>query len=422
MIRPVTEQAQAARPEVIVAGGGVAGLEALLALHDLAGDRVALTLLAPGPAFIYGPLLVEEPFDLGPAEQHELEPLAEELGVRFVMRSLRSVRADGHTIELDDGSEIGYDMLVVCVGGRSRPAFDLGITFPGPNPLQVDKLLDEAAGHPVSRVAFVVPPGVTWPLPIYELAMMTERRARERDSGVKCVIVTPEQAPLVIFGHQATSALAEMLNARGIEVETASYAHEADGRVVLTPGDRRLEASVIVALPILEGPAIAGLPTDEGGFIPIDQHAQVRDRPDVYAAGDGTNFPIKQGGLGTQQADAAAEDIAARVGADVDPRPFHPILRGKLLTGGESLHMRKDIAGGAGEGVVSADHLWWPPDKVSGRYLTAVLDRREPRGDSLPPSQTVDIEVPLPEDWHEDPTALDPYAPIRGVPPSEGHR
>jgi sulfide:quinone oxidoreductase len=252
---------------VIVAGGGVAGLEALSALHDPAGDRVALTLLAPGTAFIYGPLLVEEPFDLGPAEQHELEPLAEELGVRFVMRSLRSVRADGHTIELDDGSEIGYDMLVVCMGGRSRPAFDLGITFPGPNPLQVDKLLDEAAGHPVSRVAFVVPPGVTWPLPIYELAMMTERRARERDSGVKSVIVTLEQAPLVIFGHQATSALAEMLNACGIEVETASYAHEADGRVVLTPGDRRLEASVIVALPILEGPAIAAYrPTREGSF------------------------------------------------------------------------------------------------------------------------------------------------------------
>jgi sulfide:quinone oxidoreductase len=422
MIRPVTEQAPAGRPEVIVVGGGVAGLEALLALHDLAGDRVALTLVAPEPAFIYKPLLVEEPFDLGPAEQHELGPLAEELGVRFVMRSLHSVRADAHTIELGDGSEISYDMLVVCVGGRHRPAFDLGITFPGPNALHVDQLLDEAAGHPESRIAFIIAPGVSWPLPIYELALMTERRARERDSGVGCVIVTPEQAPLVIFGKQASSAVAEMLKGRGIEIETASYAHEADGQLVLTPGDRRLEASVIVALPILEGPAIAGLPKDEGGFIPIDEHARVRDRPDIYAAGDGTNFPIKQGGLGTQQADAAAEEIAARAGADVDPMPFHPILRGKLLTGEESLHMRQDIAGGGGEGVASADHLWWPPHKVSGRYLTAVLDRRQPRGDAVPPSQTVDIEVHLPGDWHEDPMAVDPYAPMRGVSRPEAHR
>ena len=37
---------------VLIAGGGVAGLEALLALRDLAGDRVELTLLSPETDFI----------------------------------------------------------------------------------------------------------------------------------------------------------------------------------------------------------------------------------------------------------------------------------------------------------------------------------------------------------------------------------
>ena len=59
----------------------------------------------------------------------------------------------------------------------------------------------------------------------------------------------------------------------------------------------------------------------------------MRDLEDVFAAGDIANFPIKQGGLAAQQADAAAEAIAAEAGAQVDPQPFKPVLRGILLTG-----------------------------------------------------------------------------------------
>ena len=102
---------------VVIVGGGVAGLETLLALDDLAGDRVSLTLVAPQPDFIYKPLLVEEPFDLGPAERHELGPLAEEKGARFVQRAVTAVRPEAHIVELGDGSTLEYDYLVVCRRG-----------------------------------------------------------------------------------------------------------------------------------------------------------------------------------------------------------------------------------------------------------------------------------------------------------------
>ena len=138
----------------------------------------------------------------------------------------------------------------------------------------------------------------------------------------------------------------------------------------------------MIALPALEGPGIAGLPSDAEGFIPIDERARVKGVEDVYAAGDGTTFPIKQGGLATQQADAAAEHIAARFGADIDPQPFHPVLRGMLLTGDDSLSLAHSLTGGEGEGSASADYLWWPPHKVSGRYLAPWMAggvvRREP--------------------------------------------
>ena len=91
----------------------------------------------------------------------------------------------------------------------------------------------------------------------------------------------------------------------------------------------------------------------------------------MYAAGDATSAPVKQGGLATQQADAAAAAIAARVvGPPIVPEPFHPVLRGLLLTGGTPLHVMS-----GGEGVASERPLWAPVGKVVARYLSPWLAR-----------------------------------------------
>jgi sulfide:quinone oxidoreductase len=397
---------------VLIVGGGVAGLETLLALGDLAGDRVSLTLVAPQPDFIYKPLLVEEPFDLGPAERHELAPLAEEKGARFVQSAVSAVRPEDHVVELDDGSTLEYDYLVVCTGGRFKPALEAATTFPsGSKSFSADEILNRAEGKD-HRLVFIVPSGVVWSLPLYELALMTQRRAVQRGLDVKIAIVTPESAPLAIFGPAASEAVSELLKARGIHVFTGSRVREMDeGGITLTPGDRVLGPAEAIALPVMEGPAIDGLPADEQGFIPVDEHGRVKGVEDVYAAGDGTNFPIKQGGLGTQQADAAAEHIAHRLGASETPEPFRPLLRGKLLTGDESLSLSTDVAGGGGAGVASADYLWWPPHKISSRYLAPLLHYGDVHGEPEPPRRSLDVEVALPKEWHEEPMALDSNEP-----------
>jgi sulfide:quinone oxidoreductase len=398
---------------VLIAGGGIAGLEALIALRDLAPERTRLTLAAPDPDFSYKPLTVEEPFTFQPAERRALAPVAEEFGARFVQRAVSGLRTQDHVAELSDGSELPYDAAIVCVGGSQRPAFRHAITFAvSGEELEIDRVLREAAAKDPARVAFAVPPGVSWPLPLYELALMSRRRAEELGlTDLELVVVTPEAAPLIMFGPLASQAVAELLDVRGLRVVPRTWLREAEGGLEMTPGNEQLEAGAVIALPVLEGPAVPGLPADEGGFIPIDQHARVTGAEDVYAAGDGTNFPIKQGGIGTQQADAAAEQIAARLGAEVDPRPFHPVLRGKLLTGSESLDLRADLAGGAGEGTASDDYLWWPPHKVSGRYLAAWLAGEEPH-DPEPPRRALEVEVELPKEWHKEPMALDPYGPL----------
>jgi len=396
---------------VVIAGGGVAGLEALLALSDLAGDRAALTLVDPEPDFLYKPLLVEEPFDLGPAARHELQPLAAEKGATFIQRGIASVTPQDHRVELDDGSSLDYDFLVVCAGGRFVPAIEGATTFPSPDPFSPDRLLDRAE-QADRRLVFVVPAGVTWSLPLYEIALMTQRRAVQRGADVKIAIVTPESSPLAVFGPNASTMIEELLRGRGIEVISGSTVREVAGAgIKLSPGDRAIGPAEVVALPVMEGPGVQGLPADEQGFIPVDEQSRVKGVDDVYAAGDGTSFPIKQGGLATQQADAAAEDIAHRIGAGPAPEPFRPVLRGKVLTGDESVSLRADVAGGGGEGEASLDALWWPPQKISARYLAPLLYHDHVGVDTEPPRRALDVEVAFPQEWHEQPMAIDPLEP-----------
>jgi sulfide:quinone oxidoreductase len=400
------------KPRVVVAGGGIAGMEALLALADLAGDDVELVMVAPDPEFRYRPMAVDEPFSQAPYVRHELPGAVAELGGRFVKAGLRGVEPTEHTAALDDGSTLGYAALIVCIGARQRAAFEHAFTFTVPGPqLDVNDLLGRAGEGEARRLAFVVPSGVTWTLPLYELAMLTAKRRDDLEQTVEITLVTPETSPLAIFGSGPSAAVSELLSARGIECRCGVHVREVDeSRLVLAPGDEELKVSGVVALPLLDGPAIEGLPSDQDGFIPIDQHARVIDVDDVYAAGDGTNFPLKQGGLGTQQADAAAEHVAASLGAGIEPAPFHPVLRGKLLVGEETMSMRADVAGGGGEGVASPDHLWWPPFKVSGRYLSPWLAGDTARvGEPAPPGRSIDVELALPLEWQREPMALDPY-------------
>jgi sulfide:quinone oxidoreductase len=401
-------EAASERCNVLIAGGGIAGVEALLALRDLAGDRADITLVAPEPELTYRPMIVEEPFSLAPAQRHDLGLLTKELGAQFVQGALAEVAPERHVAILSDGSEATYDAALICVGAKTRPAYPSATTLRSwTEPIAIDEALDASAAHESRTIAFVVPPGVVWSLPLYELAMLSQRRAVERGLELTVRILTPESAPLSVFGQVAAGAVAELLIARGIEVTTGASVVEGEDGFVFMPGSNAVEAGAVVALPTLTGPSIPGLPADDDGFIRIDEYGEVRGVADVFAAGDGTIFPIKQGGLATQQADAAAEMIAARAGAAVDPQPFRPVLRGKLITGSESLNLSSSAAGGAGEGVASADYLWWPPQKVGGRYLAPFLAGTSDF-DPEPPEHSLDVEVALPTEWHSQPMTLDP--------------
>ena len=362
---------------VLIAGGGVAGLEALLALRDLAGDRVELTLLSPETDFVYRPMAVAEPFGRGRADRHPLADIAADVRAELINGVLAQVDAPNHVAITGTGQRLSYDALLVAVGAGSEPALRRVLTWtPKTDAELFGGLLRDLDEGYLKRVAFVVPPGVTWALPAYELALMTAWQAWGMGhDDVQVTVYTPEDAPLGLFGTQATVAVGHDLEEAGVQAETGVYVAEDPqdpARLILHPGERTLDAERVVALPRAVGPGVPGLPANARGFVPTDLHGRVPDVDAVWAAGDAIAFPVKQGGLASQQADAAAESIAAHAGAELEPRPYRPVLRGMMLTGRGKAWMRHQPAGG-GEGTVVRRALWWPPTKIAGRYLSPYL-------------------------------------------------
>ena len=366
---------------VVIAGGGVAALEAVLALRDLAGDRVSITMLAPEDEFVFKPLAVAEPFALGDAQRLPLKRFARDLDVELVQAGLESVSPSSHIAKLSSGEELAYDKLVVATGARREEPYEHVTTFRGQEDSEMLRgLIQDLEGQYAKRIAFVVPSGVTWSLPLYELALMTARRAYEMSlDDVELTLVTPEDEPLAIFGPGPSDEVRDLLEQAAIAVRCGVHAEvPRQGTIVLRPGGDELACDRIVTLARLRGRAIRSLPHDEDGFLPIDNHGRVVGADDVYAAGDGANFPIKQGGIACQQADAVAEVIAKAAGVSLEPRSFRPVLRGRLITGGESRFMRTDLSGREGDTAqTSPETLWWPPSKVAGRYLAPYLHETE---------------------------------------------
>jgi sulfide:quinone oxidoreductase len=368
---------------VLIAGSGVAAVEAALALHALAGDRVELELLAPAAELNERPWSVLTPFGGEPAPRIDLTRLVSDLGLRRHHDSLEAVDRDAHTVLTRGGDRVPYDVLVVATGARSREAVPGAVTFRGPPSTgALEGVLARAARDPKVRLVFTAPRGARWLLPLYELALLSAARLRELGIAEPDIAVaTPEPEPLAALGAAAAAAVRAAFDDYDVQVITDSEPSSAVAGALQLRGGGLVRADVVIALPELVGPRITGLPCDDDGYLPADLYGRVRGCDDVFAAGDATSFEIKHGGLAAQQADAAAECIAARVGAIASAEAFHPTVRAMLLAGDTPLYITADLA--ARDGVVSREPLWAPLDKIAGRYLSPYLASGEATGAKL---------------------------------------
>jgi sulfide:quinone oxidoreductase len=362
---------------VLIAGGGIAALELLLALRVLAGGRVAITLLTADAKLAPRAMTIAEPFGLGGAQTYDWSLIARDQAADLVLDRLIAVDPEERIAFTHGGRRLHYDILAVATGARRVEPFPGTLTFGTPADA-ASKLRELIAGN-VARagtgMAFALPSPSSWPLPLYELALLTAQELREYGSQAAVRLVTPEQHPLGLFGAAASDAVEPMLDAVGIELITGSQPREVVAGGLRCHDGTIVAADSVITLAEVVARSVPGLPVDLAGFIPVDLHGRVRSEAVVYAAGEVTSYPLRQGGLAAQQADAVAEAIAAACGVGNDPTPFAPVLRGRLLTSGAPLYLQSRPSG---QNDASTRALWAPPEKIAGRYLAPYLATARP--------------------------------------------
>lgn len=372
-----TQDTHSEKFRVLIAGGGVGAIETALALQHLAAARVEMTMLAPNDEFVYRPMTVAEPFSFAGARRYPLAPIARDLNAELLKDSLSWVDHAGRVAHTGDGHALAYDALVLALGARISPRYKHALTIDDRTMEHTlhGVIQDVELGY-VKSIAFVAPGRLAWPLPLYELALMTAGRAYDMNVELAVTIVTPEYTPLAIFGEEASRSVAELLLRAGVKTITSAYAEVPErGEIVIHPDDRRLRVNRVVALPELYGPSVHGFPLSHEGFIRVDRFGEVPGCGALFAAGDATDFPVKQGGVSSQQADVVAESVAKLAGVDIEPKPFHPVIRGMLMTYDQPYFMQAQITGGHGfSSQFSSEPLWTPVAKIAATHLAPYLD------------------------------------------------
>ncbi|MDO8184715.1 FAD-dependent oxidoreductase [Conexibacter sp. JD483] len=361
--------------KVVIAGGGVAAAETLLALRAAPrGAELEIALVSPGEQLDYRPISVLEPFGGAPRRRFPLARICAEHDATLVADGLAAVDGARRAIVLRSGGELPYDALVIAVGARREPAIEGALTYLARDD-EMQWIVRELEQRDVRTIGFVVPPQSGWSLPLYELALLTAHHAAARGIGnIALTLVTCEPEPLAVVGGDATRAVARLLGRADVRVVTGRRVSGWERRTVaLDPPDAAgpLVVDRLVTLPRLVGPAIPGLPCDAQGFIEVDDHMRVPGLEGVYAVGDATTLPIKQGGLAAQQADLAAALIARAAGPDASQWVR---LRAILLTGARPLYIQALIEDGRprASGVFQTPP-WEPAQKVEARYLSPYL-------------------------------------------------
>jgi sulfide:quinone oxidoreductase len=389
--------------KVVVVGGGVAALEAVLCLNDLADNLVSTTIIAPNEEFVCLPTAVQEPFGRPRAQRYRLAQIAEDAQAQLCADSFAWLDSEFSVVHTTAGAQLRYDALLLAPGASVYANQEHVMTL---DPRRLDEqlhgLLEDINEGRVQTVAFLIPDGPVWPLPIYELALMTATHAAESAVDVEITIATPEPAPLASFGPAVADHVGQLLIRSGIStIVSTRCAVQGPGRIALHVGQgvrtdlagprRELHAERIIALPQLFGPHCPGVPTTaHRGFISTDGHQRVRHMNSTYAAGDATDFPIKFGGISAQQADIAAQSIAALAGAPVQPAPFLPELHAVLLTGGRPLLLDAHLSGtSVARSRVTEFSGPVPRPKLAARYLTPYLKQLDGAAQPRPPVNAV---------------------------------
>lgn len=360
-------------PRILIVGSGPGALEAALALGAGGQLGAAVDLISPQTEFVYRPNLVARPFGGQPPARYLVGDLLEGSGVRQWQGTIERVDAAAGRAFSPEGDQFDFDALLLATG--AKPVVELGppaITVGMPKSLDaLGDLVAEIDAARLQNLVFLRQPGATWSLPIYELALLAAERASRQTIGqISVAVITHEPTPLADFGAANSERVAAMCAAAGVSVICGERVVSYDGSSVLLAGGQQFEVDRLVVLPQLAAVVPAGIPTAADGFVTVDESQLVQGTENIYAVGDVTDFPFKQGGLASAEAHAAVSAIESRLGGGGAPEPFDGEVRGVLLAAGERLLLRARVSADGAESLPAEDSSQ-PLQKIDSPLLSA---------------------------------------------------
>jgi NADH dehydrogenase FAD-containing subunit len=327
------------RANIVIAGGGFAGLESAFLLRAKLRERAQITLVSDQPNFLFKPNAIYIPFGgkLDPLLIPLSQPTAKR-DIEFVQGRVASVDADAQRIDVD-GRSLPYDFLVLATGAGMAPNEIPGLqtyaeTIWTPDEmaslgLKLAEAIGKACKGELQTILFTVPPGNKCAGPLYEIVLMTDtylRRQSLRDR-FELVWATYERTFIQAFGPKLHEVVVPEFAARGISGHTEWILNRVDERTAHYDNDESIAFDLLVAFPpYVAAVGYEGLPQDERGFLKTElESRRVTGRDRIYAPGDAGDFPIKQAFLAFLQADATAEAIAAAVAEREPAEQFDPV-------------------------------------------------------------------------------------------------
>ena len=263
--------------KVVIVGGGIAGLEAALALKDMAPGLVDVTLVAATDQFTFMPAVVAAPFDRAVVRHFDLFRVAHSVGAHLVVSRVAGVDPDKRRVALSHGPDIEYDALLIACGTRSVPAVPGAHTtfaVPGSGEAMRSVVADVVSGQ-ATRVLFASPAAVSWTLPLYELCLLTSQYLSDNDNiwrygngnmrwfPVRLGLVTPESSPLATFGENASHEVSTVFAQREIDFygNSPTPIRFKNGRLETGPRTR-YRGRPRDRPSLFHGVAIEGIPSD----------------------------------------------------------------------------------------------------------------------------------------------------------------
>ena len=298
---------------IVMLGGGTGGTLSANRLRRLyPREDVEIVVVDQNDDHVYQPGLLFVPFGLARAEEivrsrrHQLHK-----DIEFRQVSIERVDVDADIVHLEDGTELGYDVLVIATGSILVEEETEGLTGPGwmEKVFTFYDVAGAAALHDALEVfdggrlvVNVVDMPIKCPVAPLEFCFLADWffqqvGIRER---VELTYVTPLDGAFT--KPVAAQRLAGLLEEKGVALVTEFNTGEVDGSGgrLVSYDEREVGFDLAVVVPLHGGASyVARSPGlgDELGFVSVNEHTlQSAAKPNVFAIGDAAGVPTSKAG------------------------------------------------------------------------------------------------------------------------------